>query len=273
MVNEELKRVVDALPLMKELFEQDVFITVMDKEGVVQGFSVPDGVKPQLNVGEVFKDPSGAFDEVIRKGVRKHNYLPKEVMGEPFEGVLVPIKDSHGVEGCIICTHSVGTKEKMAEFTAKFQESINSINDSIHTVLGGIEGLFGMLTDMNEMTNGVEADVHNAVKVVNKISSNASRSNILALNASIEAARSGEYGRGFAVVATEMGKLANDSGSSATEINTTLNTITSHLASIIASIKDANDVAKEHMESISAVQGILEETISLAEKLESEIKD
>ena len=140
----------------------------------------------------------------------------------------------------------------------------------MQAVVEGIGNLSGMLTDMSEMTNNVESDVHNTVEVVNKISSNASRSNILALNASIEAARSGEYGRGFAVVANQMGKLAEDSGNSATEIKTTLNTITNHLYSIISSIKEANDVAKERMDHVSSIQTMLEEMTVLAGKMEAD---
>ena len=158
----------------------------------------------------------------------------------------------------------------MAEVAAKFQESVKNINTSMQAVVEGIGNLSGMLTDMSEMTNNVESDVHNTVEVVNKISSNASRSNILALNASIEAARSGEYGRGFAVVANQMGKLAEDSGNSATEIKTTLNTITNHLYSIISSIKEANDVAKERMDHVSSIQTMLEEMTVLAGKMEAD---
>ena len=43
----------------------------------------------------------------------------------------------------------------------------------------------------------------------------------------------------------------------------------SHLVSIVSSIKDANDMAKEHMENINEIQKILKETIVLAEQLES----
>lgn len=272
MINEQLKQTVDFLPIIKQLFEHDVYITVLDREGIIQGYSIPDGEMPKLNVGDVFEDSTGAFREVIRTGQPKHNRLPKEVMGEAFEGELVPIKDDREVVGCITCTYSVDAKEHMSEITARFEESVNNIKHSIQTVVSGIERLFAMLTDMNRMTASVEGDVHNAVEVVNKISSNASRSNILALNASIEAARSGEHGRGFAVVATEMGKLAGDSGSSATEIKTTLNTITEHMASIVSFIKDANDLAKDHMDNISTIQNILEETISLAGKLEEDIE-
>lgn len=272
MINEKLEQTVDFLPVIKQLFTHDVYLTVLDREGIIQGYTIPDGERPMLSVGDVFDDTTGAFREVMRTGMPKHNRLPKEVMGEAFEGELIPIKDGRDIVGCLTCTYSVDVKEHMAEITAKFEASVNNINGSIQTVIDGIEKLFVMLTDMNRMTTSVEGDVHNAVEVVNKISANASRSNILALNASIEAARSGEHGRGFAVVATEMGKLAGDSGSSATEIKDTLNTITEHMASIVSFIKSANDLAKDHMENINSIQSILEETITLAGKLDEDIK-
>ena len=139
-------------------------------------------------------------------------------------------------------------------------------------VISGTENLVQMLEKMNDMTNSVESDVNGASDIVNKIRQNASHSNILALNASIEAARSGEAGRGFAVVATEMGKLAKDSGSSAAEIKNTLDGIVDHLGDMISSIKDANLVAKNYMESINSIKSVLAETISLADQLEKDIK-
>ena len=271
MAHEKLQQLTDALPVIRKLFSQDVYLVVLDKNAIVIGYSIPDSAVPKMSVGDTFNDTSGAMQSVLRSGVPKHNRLPKEVMGEIFEGEIVPVKDSGDVVGCIICTYSVSEKEQIADITTQFQDAVGGINESIATVIGGFETLFKMLTDMNEMTSSVEGDVHNAVEVVNSISGNASRSNILALNASIEAARSGEHGRGFAVVATEMGKLAGDSGSSATEIKGTLGNITEHITSIITSIKEANDIAREHMENINEIQKTLEEMTVLAEQLKKNV--
>lgn len=271
-MNIKLQNIVENLDIIRQLFDKDLIISVLDENGVVQGFSLPDGVPPQVEVGSVFEDPSGIFDEVIRKGITKHNYLPKEVMGYPVEGNLVPIKDDGKVVGCVICTYSVESKERIKHIAAEFQESIQEIDNSIQDVVKGIESLFTMLTTMNKMTSDVEKDVNEATDVVNNISHNASHSNILALNASIEAARSGDAGRGFAVVATEMGKLAKDSGTSATQIKATLSVIVNHLETITESIKEADDMAKTHIDSISSIRNILEHTISIAQELENDIK-
>jgi methyl-accepting chemotaxis protein len=69
-----------------------------------------------------------------------------------------------------------------------------------------------------------------------------------------------------------MGKLAKDSGSSATEIKTTLSAIVNHLQSITQSITEANDVAKSHMDNINSIKGILEYTVSVARELENDVK-
>ena len=269
MMNTKLQNIVDNLDIIRQLFDKELIISVLDENGVVQGFSLPEGLPPQVEVGSVFEDPSGIFDEVIRKGITKHNYLPKEVMGFPVEGNLVPIKDDGKV---VICTYSVEGRERIKHIAAEFQESIQEIDNSIQDVVKGIENLFTMLTTMNKMTSDVEKDVNEATDVVNNISRNASHSNILALNASIEAARSGDAGRGFAVVATEMGKLAKDSGTSATEIKSTLSVIVNHLETIADSIKDANDMAKTYIDSIGSIRNILEDTVSIAKELENDIK-
>ena len=125
---------------------------------------------------------------------------------------------------------------------------------------------------VEEVITELTSKVQKVGGFVDTIISISSQTNLLALNASIEAARSGEAGRGFAVVATQMGKLAEDSGSSATEIKKTLSEIVTHLETIVDSIKDANDVAKSHIDSISSIRNTLEQTIDVAKELESDIK-
>lgn len=272
MTNERVQNVVDNLEIIRQLYDKALYLTVMDDAGTIVGFSIPDGEVPKKQIGEVFQDPSGALDRVLKEGVTVHNYLPKEVMGEAFEGNLVPIKEGNKVVGCIICTYSVDEKERVKDIAEQFKTSVNHIGDSVQDVISGTQNLVNMLEEMNHTTSSVEADVNGAADIVNQIGQNASHSNILALNASIEAARSGEAGRGFAVVADEMGKLAKDSGSSASEIKGTLAGIVKHLGEMVTSIKDANDVAKNYMESISDIKTVLDETISLAEQLESDKK-
>ena len=137
---------------------------------------------------------------------------------------------------------------------------------------GEIPGVSGLYQSIPSHAGGRTGKSVPAVEVVNKINNNATRSNILALNASIEAARSGEFGRGFSVVATEMGKLANDSGSSASEIKNKLSVIMEHLTAIMGSIKDAGNFTKEHQGNISSIESVLDEMNETARKLEEEIK-
>ena len=143
-----------------------------------------------------------------------------------------------------------GAKEGM-------KDTLQGAKETLSKVLSIAEGhaeLFKMLETMRATTGDVSNDVEEASQVVRKIRSNASHSNILALNASIEAARSGEAGRGFSVVANEMGKLAKSSGDSAGEIQATLDNIVSHLELVTQAIEKVGEVVNEQQEQITAIQ-------------------
>ncbi len=270
-MNEQLEKVIEMLPIMKAMVSRNTIITVYDAEGYIRGFAMPDGIPPVLKVGDHFDDISGGFDKVVRSGEAIHNVLPAEVMGEPYEGDLVPIKDGHRVVGIISSAYSVKSKQNILDTVEKFKDDVNKMKASMDEVNIGMENVSAELSTANDMTGIIRNDVSTSVNIVGKVRSNASNSNILALNASIEAARSGEAGRGFAVVATEMGHLAKDSGSAAEEIKHSLDTMQEHLNSILNSIKVANEGATVHLESINSMLPILDDILTLADEIKSNI--
>lgn len=266
MMNLGLQQIVDALPVIYQLLKDGSYLMVMDAEGTVMGFQIPAGVEPLCPVGSRFEDPTGAFGEVIRTGEKRHNYLPKEVLGSPFEGVLAPVKEGGKTVGCIIYSYPAEAREYVISMTQDFKGSVADVRDSVMEIISGVTDISDKLADASAKANTVESNVEEAVLVVHAIGKNAAKSNILGLNASIEAARSGEAGKGFAVVASEMGKLSNDSGSSAKEIDRKLSQVKEHLQEMIVSNETANQVAREHLEHISAIREKLDNVVELADK-------
>ncbi|MGD9970019.1 MAG: methyl-accepting chemotaxis protein [Sulfuricurvum sp.] len=108
--------------------------------------------------------------------------------------------------------------------------------------------LEGELAEKLNRLNGEASQVRNILGAIGDI---ADQTNLLALNAAIEAARAGEHGRGFAVVADEVRKLAEKTQHSLTEINTTINII-------VQSITDATDQMHHNAEAMLDVATISE---------------
>ena len=139
--------------------------------------------------------------------------------------------------------------EKSLSQTRQGNQNVTEMIGEIHSVQEAVNQIAGSVKEFVDSTRAI-AGMTQQVKEI------ADQTNLLALNAAIEAARAGEQGRGFAVVADEVRKLAEKSAQSANEIDRVTNSLnqkSTHVEETVQAGLRSLQATQEHIERVSVV--------------------
>jgi methyl-accepting chemotaxis protein len=156
--------------------------------------------------------------------------------------------------------------EKSFQQTRLGNQSVTGMIGEIGRVQDAVKQIAGSVNEFVESTRAI-AGMTQQVKDI------ADQTNLLALNAAIEAARAGEQGRGFAVVADEVRKLAEKSAQSANEIDRVTNALNQKSTHVEATVQLGLQSLQATQEQVERVSSVLTEAGMAVEQSSSGVKD
>lgn len=209
--SELLESIFKAAPFFAQLCqEEDIALAIADKEKLI--FYSPDRSNPlDVKPGSLISKGQGIeVAMTTRQMVVKS--IPKEVFGIPSRTIAIPvINENDEVVGAIAFGVSLARQSKLSDLAELLVLANTQITASISNLLETSKELREAQESMSKSADQTKKEVLETTKITDVVKRIATQTNIIGLNAGIEATRAGNAGRTFQVVANEVRKLAGDS--------------------------------------------------------------
>lgn len=239
-----LDALVLSIPYLKKITKEDFMIGITDREKFL--YYAP---STDLDFGLSAGSPIPPDDVNLRKalgGQVSSTRIPASAYGVELEAQGIPVFDETGkVVGALAVAYTMSTEEFMHGFGDRMESVSRSLTDFVASIAAQSQQLAAATAEIRENSGRAVTDARQVNKVTSFIREISEQTNMLGLNAAIEAARVGELGAGFQVVASEVRKLSVDTKQATQSIEQALNNVQSSIMRMEQEITSISDASNE----------------------------
>ncbi|WP_404457787.1 methyl-accepting chemotaxis protein [Oceanobacillus kapialis] len=273
-MNSNLQAVVNLAPIIKDTLGPTAALGIIDTEKFVY-FEPSTKIKLDVAVGTPAIPDIEPYARAIKGEKVKDATMDPTIFGVPVVTDILPIKDESGeIVGLLSMSRTLEHQVRLDKEVESISQVIDSLQGKVQHVAAQAEELSATSSDINEQATNANENSKHIGEVVQLIDQISNQTNLLGLNAAIEAARSGEAGKGFGVVADEIRKLSDNTreavktiGKSLSEVRSSIENLTLSINEVSSSSEEQSKIMVEFMDDIQNLDNKSKKIVSSMKKI------
>lgn len=269
-MSKKLEAIMQTMDIIQSTYSDDTYLALFDTEKLIakcQGQQIQDPVDIGTNVHEKMKGTVSA--EALRTGKRLQQERDASRLGVPYISTAVPVWEDGRVVGCFSVLTSTERYESLRASASDLSAVVEEMSATTEEVSNASQAVAINLDDLTLESSAVADLIQKVHSILTFVQDVAAQSNLLGLNASIEAARAGNAGAGFAVVASEIRNMANNSKKALHDIKEQLDRMQQAVDRMNARVHEIGSKTKQHAASMQELNSAFIHIAQTAEQLAS----
>ncbi|GAB1158165.1 methyl-accepting chemotaxis protein [Paenibacillus illinoisensis] len=263
-----IQALITCMPFFRDTIRQDVTLSIIDREKFLY-FSAGESLKQlEFKAGDPLLEPNRNFADLKGTTEKQFDHYPKELFGVPFDVSYLPIKNEQGeVIAIFNLLYSMDDQAQLQQLMEATEHLTNQLIDSVQHVAAHSEELSATTEEIRNNSKQAVQKSGNVTQVASFIREISEQTNLLGLNAAIEAARVGDAGAGFGVVAKEIRKLSVDTKQATTQIEESLLAVRQSIQMMENELGEITASSQEQAELVNNFMSTIEQLNETSQQL------